>query len=235
MPDVDVQTSNLAPWMGKKRPLIKMPPNPMDKSTVVSVFPRDVGDFKWSLDPSYYFIEAAPRDSFSFVIIGPASWWKEIDEEQPPVEIVHNSFQVAQSFVNDYIRGMRACNMSDRTPGMFTVPGAYNRKSIEEKFGDKIRDAHQRQRNWYQELVRQADILWSRTNGNPLAIDDYARLAAESLGMKDKPWMQDFKTIEMKPCKACGEMINYQYPVCRHCKAIIDPEKAKAMQIQFAL
>ena len=26
------------------------------------------------------------------------------------------------------------------------------------------------QRKWYLELIRIADILWSRTNGNPLAI-----------------------------------------------------------------
>ncbi len=84
--------------------------------------------------------------------------------------------------------------------------------------------------------MRIADILWARTNGNPLAISDDSRLAAEKLGLtSQKNWMGDFRARELTNCKACGHMINPVYPVCPNCKNVIDEEKAKSLNLKFAV
>ncbi len=90
------------------------------------------------------------------------------------------------------------------------------------------------QKLYYAELVKLADSLWARTNGNPLSISDDARLAAKKLGFENKPWMKDFAAVQMTNCKACGHMVNPIFPVCPNCKNVIDVNKAKEIGIQFA-
>jgi uncharacterized OB-fold protein len=35
-------------------------------------------------------------------------------------------------------------------------------------------------------------------------------------------------------CKACGTLVLPNFPVCPNCKAIVDEEKAKVLNIKFA-
>ena len=94
--------------------------------------------------------------------------------------------------------------------------------------------AKMKQKNWFTELVKIADVDWARTNGNPRAISDDSRLAAQKLGLQ-KAWMQDFRAVELNNCPACGAMININYPVCSNCKNIINTEKAKSLGLKFAI
>jgi hypothetical protein len=90
------------------------------------------------------------------------------------------------------------------------------------------------QKKWFLELVRIADILWSRSNGNPLSISDDARLACKELNIQNKPWLGDMQTAELVRCIACGNLRNPQFPICQTCKAIADPEMAKKLNLTFA-
>ena len=83
------------------------------------------------------------------------------------------------------------------------------------------------------ELIRIADILWSRSNGNPLSISNDARLACEELNISSKPWLGDHQTAELVRCVACGSLRNGAYPICQTCKAIADPELAKKLNLTF--
>lgn len=220
----------------------RMPVNPMDKCTIVSVYPKVVDEVKHTIFPGRFKIEKGSPDNFSLLVVGPSSWWKEMEENQPYLEIPHSSIQVAESVIRDYCNGLFGCNMSTMMPGLFYIPGAYNKNTVVvytdafsgETFNQLLNTAIEKQKNYFVELVRLADIMWARSNGNPLTVSEDARLAASILKM-DKPWMQDFKTVQLNPCKACGELINTNYPVCKHCHAIIDEDKAKAMQIKFAV
>jgi len=82
-------------------------------------------------------------------------------------------------------------------------------------------------------LVKLADSLWARSNGNPLAISDSMRTAAKELNL-EKDWMKDFRMVETVRCKACGSLLNPMFPVCPTCKAINDPAKAKELGLTFA-
>lgn len=217
----------------------RMPVNPLDKCTLVSICPKAIHEVKPTIFPGRFDIPAVKDGDFEILVIEPSSWWKELEHNQPLLEIPTSSIKMAESVITDYCNGLVACNMNDRMPGLFFIPGAYNKTTIKlyknengETFDQLLEKANIKQKNWFLELVRLADIDWARTSGNPLSISDDSRLAAEKLGLT-KVWMQDFKSVEMTNCKACGEMINPLYPICRHCKAVIDPIKAKELGLSF--
>lgn len=216
-----------------RRP-VRSTPNPMDKSTVVSIYPVKIHEFKPTLHPGTFDIPAGTYNNPAIVVVGSSSWFKDVGENQPPLEIPNSSIQIADSLINDYCNGLIACNMGDCKPGLFFVPGEFAPIEIKAKYQPMLDVAKQKQENWYRELVKMADILWARTNGNPLSISDDMRLGARELNLLDKEWLRDFKMSEMVRCAACGTMVTPGYPVCPNCKAIVNPEQAKKLNIQFA-
>lgn len=219
---------------GQNRRLIPAPKNPLDKSTIVSIFPKRIQERKATVSPGLFDVPPGSFDKPAILVVGTSSWWKEIDDTQPLLEIPVSSISVADSVVKDYCNGLLACNMSDQMPGLFYLPGEWNAESVKKEHQPIILKYLAFQRKWFLELVRIADILWSRSNGNPLSISEDARLACKELNITQKPWLGDLQTAELVRCVACGSLRNGQFPVCPTCKAVADPELAKKLNIQFA-
>ena len=213
---------------------VRATPNPLDKATLVSIYPMAIHEVKPTSHPGIFDIPAGTYDNPSVTIIGTSSWFKDVGENQPPLEIPNSAVVVAESVINDYCNGLIACNMGDCKPGLFFVPGEISQIDVKIKYKALLDAAKAKQDNWYRELVKMGDILWARTNGNPLAIDDNMRMGAKALNLLDKEWLRDIKMSDMIRCPACGTMIQPGYPVCGNCKAIINAEQAKKLNIQFA-
>jgi hypothetical protein len=170
----------------------------------------------------------------SFLVVGPSSWWKEVDEEQPLLEIPNSSIQVADAVVKDYCNGLIGCNMTSSMPGIFWVPGEHDEKSLRREHSGRLEKARTQQTRYYNSLVRMADSLWARTNGNPLVISNDMRLAAKELNLTQKDWMKDFTMQDNVSCKACGHLVKPGFPVCPNCHAIVNLKQAEELGIQFA-
>lgn len=207
--------------------------NPMDKSTIVSVYPKEIDEVKHTIQPGRFIIPPGSPDKPAILVVGPSSWWREINDEEPLLEIPVSSIQVADSIVRDYCNGILGCNMADMMPGMFFIPGEHKVESIITSFSKELALAVAKQKKFWGELVKLADSLWARSQGNPLAISDDMRLAARQLGLPTKDWMKDFSMIEMVRCFACGTLKNPQYPVCASCRAI-DPSHERSKEIKFS-
>ena len=217
----------------RRRRAVRQAPNPLDKSTVISIFPKEINETKPTIVPGIFQIPPGTYEKPAIIVVGSSSWWKELDLEQPLLEIPISSIQIADSIVNDYCNGLIGCNMGSHMPGLFFIPGEVTLIKLLKEHQNLLDKARERQNNWYMSLVKQADSLWARTNGNPLAIDDIMRLAARELRI-DRAWIKDFQTAQMIACVACGNMRNSQYPVCPHCKAVVDADKAKELNLVFA-
>ena len=217
-----------------QRRTVRAPVNPMDKSTVVSILPKEIHERKATIQPGFFDLKPGTFDSPSILVVGPSSWWREVDENQPLLEIPVSSIQIADSIVRDYANGLLACNMADQMPGLFYVPGDYTVEKLKKDHLPLLLKAQTTQKKWFLELVRIADILWSRSNGNPLSISDDARLACKELNISNKPWLGDIQQAELVRCIACGNLRNPQFPICSVCKAIADPVKAKELGLTFA-
>jgi hypothetical protein len=223
----------------KKRRTVRAPVNALDKCTIISIYPKRISERKATLQPGVFNIEPGTYEKPSLLVVGSSSWWKDVDPDQPLLEIPTWSTTVAKSVVNDYVNGLFGYNPGSAMPGLFWVEGEYESfTAFIVKPGNKalLEAAKVKQNNYYNNLIKSADMLWARSNGNPLAISDDMRLAARELGVHGgKDWMKDFTiTTEMSKCPACGTLRNSQYPICPTCKTICDPEKAKAMGIKFA-
>jgi len=217
-----------------KRRYIRSPKNPLDKSTIVSIFPKAIDDDKITIVPGKFHIDAGLYEKPSILIVGGSSWWSDTDVERPILEIPVSSIQVAESLVKDYCNGMFNCNMGDSMPGLFFVLGEQTIMDIKTKYKIMLEMVKEKQDNWFRVLVKSADSLWARSNGNPLVIWDEMRIAARSLNLNDKPWLKDFHIVQLVPCKFCGVMRNPSYPICQSCRAI-DPSHPAAKDIKFAV
>lgn len=216
------------------RRLIRSKKNPMDKCTIVSIFPKEITEIKPTIEPGKFCIPGGTFETPGILIVGSSSWWKDIDVEQPMIEMQRGSIEVANAIINDYCNGMLGCNMADSMPGLFFALGEHTSMEIKMKYREKLNEIKTHQDNWYKILVRLADSLWARSNGNPLVICDDMRLAARSLNYNDKEWLKDFQISELIRCVACGGMRNPAYPICPNCKAI-DPTHPMSKEIKFAL
>jgi hypothetical protein len=221
----------------------RLPRNPLDKCTIVSVYPRQLIEEKPTMFPGRFVIPAAPENDFSLLVVGGSSWFREMTDDQPMLEIPISSVSVAEGIIRDYSNSLLGYVPDKAAPGIFFIPGEFTKKTIityknevtGKTFLDLLNAAKTKQKEWFGNLVRIADTLWSRTNGNPLTISDDAKMAAQYLKLNDKPWLADFQSIQKEACKACGNLVNPMYPVCPNCKAIINAEKAKELGLSFAV
>jgi hypothetical protein len=116
---------------------------------------------------------------------------------------------------------------------LFYVPGTHTTESVKKEHMPLLLHARMTQNRWFMELIRIADIMWSRSNGNPLSISDDARLACRELNISNKPWLSDIQSMELIRCIACVSLRNPQYPICQACHAIVDKKKAEELGLTF--
>lgn len=219
---------------GFKKAAIRQQTNPLDVCTVVSIYPKEIDEIKHTIQPGRFVIAPGTYEKPALLTVGSSSWWKELEEDQPLLEIPNGSVQVANAIVVDYCNGLLACDMAEAMPGLFWIPGKIELATLLTKHRVELDRARVRQNNWYAELIKMADALWSRSQGNPLAISDDMRLAARSLGQNAKEWLQDYQVTETSRCPACGTLRNTAFPMCANCKTVIDVEKFKQMGLQIA-
>lgn len=217
------------PGIGWKRRTIRGPVNPLDKATVVSIYPKEILEKKPTIQPGTFHILPGSPAKPTVLVVGPSSWWRDIDEDQPLLEIPVSAIQIAESIVKDYCNGILGCDMNEQMPGLFYVPGGKMDAKlnvdteatlawVQKEYAGELKKAEKRQNNWYSLLVKMADSLWARSNGNPLAISDDMRMAARELNLTQvKDWMKDFQMVDMVRCKACGSLKNPLYPICASC------------------
>lgn len=222
--------SNVGPFPNMKemmRRAVRGPVSPIDRSTLVSIYPRPINIKNPTLTPGRWYIPPGSMEDPAIVVIGPSSWFRDVSLDEPLIEIVQTSVQIAESLVKDYLNGVFACNMVDSMPGFFFIPGKNTVKQVKEDYSDLLQAALNHQLNYYRSLIKFADALWARSNGNPLAIADEMRLAAKTLGIQDRDWMKDHANVDMVRCFACGAFKNPDYPICQTCHSV-DPNHPKS-------
>jgi hypothetical protein len=216
------------------RRIIRTAKNPLDKCTLVSIFPMPIEQINHSVERGKWNIEAGSYEKPAVLVMGGHSYFKDYDPEQPVLEVPVGSIQLSEAFIKDWSNGLLGCDMSNAMPGLFFVIGEHTSMEIKMKYKQKLDETKVKQDNWYAVLVRLADSLFARTSGNPLAIWDLMKIAATSLNYSDKPWLKDHQMTELSRCTACGSMRNASYPICPTCKSI-DNNHPLAKDLKFAI
>ncbi len=210
-------------------------PNPLDKATIVSIMPVPISEVKPSLFPGRFDLEVGSLKDPAILTIGPSFWYYQPPNDGPVMEINHSAVQMADSVIRDYCTGMLGCDMHDKRPGLFFIPGEVGKKTVLNTHYKELEVAEIKQKAWFVELVKLGDMLWATGNGNPLVIWDLMRIAARSLGMESKDWVKDMIAVEKVRCIGCGFLKDPAYPVCPGCKLIDQNHPiVKAGELKFA-
>ena len=133
----------------------RMPVNPLDTSTVVSIYPRRIKSIKETIQPNTYELEPGSLDRPSILVVTSASWWRNIPD-MPSLEIPTGSPQVANAIVEDFCLGAIGYEAGVADPGLFWIPGAKNVEQIKKDHRDKLDAAAVRQKKWYANIVEKA-------------------------------------------------------------------------------
>lgn len=214
-----------------QRPIARAIVNPLDKSTIVSIYPKDWDDVKETITPREFQVKGGTFDEPGLTIIKGAVYTRDDDADKPLQEIPVSSIQVCESLIRDYCVGLLGATVGSAQPGMFFVPGEITVKDVKTKFTADLVKAKERQDKWFENLVMIADSLWARGNQNPLMIWDEMRLAARTLGVT-REWLSNYTPQELVKCFACGSMRNPLYPICPSCKNVdMTHERAKDIKI----
>jgi hypothetical protein len=210
--------------------MVRNPASLLDKSTIVSIFPQRIVEEKWTISPGIFDIEAGSKEKPAVLVVGPSSWWKSIHDENSVLEIPTPSTLIAKSVVEDFCNSVDLYNEA-MGPGLFWIPGrALKVDDVKKEFLAQLILAEQRQKRWYEQLIIVADMLWSKSGGNPKVVNDLAKLAARELQIKDKPWMALESQRTLTNCPYCGTLRNSSYPICANCQHVIDADKYKEMK-----
>lgn len=200
----------------------RAPTNAMDKATIFSIFPKEVTEQKITLMPHNYVIPGGDMKNPGRLVVGAASWWRDVDPDQPLIEIPISSVVVADSIVTDWAKAIFGYTAGMRSPGIFWIPGELTVEQLKSTTHmPRLLQAEREQKAWFEYLCSIADSLWARSNGNPLAIMDDMKLAAERLGYS-RDWMKNHIAVSLVRCINCGELRNPEFPTCKHCHSVVD-------------
>ena len=226
----------------------RAPINPLDKCTVVSIFPKSLRIRKATIQPGLFQIPKGTLEAPGILVVGSSSWWKNVDIDdtpQPLLEIPVQSPQIAEALVKDYCNALVNVSANER-PGLFFLLGDITNKDgkklsyedsvkrLKTEYKSELDTAAAKQKNWYNSLIFLADAMWANSNHNPIAVPNEARLAAAELNISGKDWMSNKVIAESINCTACGALRNPAYPVCGTCHAIVDKKRAEELGIIFA-
>jgi hypothetical protein len=217
-----------------KRKTIRAPVNQNDRSTIFSIFPREIIEYKYTIEPGKFVIPAGTIADVGRLPVGSSSWWAEIDHAQPLLEVPVGSVAIAESVVKDYSSAILGYLGGVRSPGVFYVPGEVSVAQMKTAYKPLFEDVIAQQKAWFVALIDIADALWARSNGNPMVISDDMKLAARELGLEYKDWLKTYKQVELVKCIACGNLNSNTVIVCPNCKVVLDGEKFKALNLKFA-
>lgn len=203
----------------------------MSKTTVVSIFPRDIDERKPGISPGHFTIPKAREGDFELIYLGDSFYWVTFEDQKPPLKMVSDSQEIANSLINDFVRNIPGYNpTANAMPGLFSIPGHPSKGEILAKYRKELEEARIRQRNWYEKVVYEADDLWMRFRQHRM-ISSLQRFACKSLGL-EREWSVDIPVDIPKVtlCPACQEKVSPVAVICGHCSCVLDEEKYKKMK-----
>ena len=182
-------------------------PNPQaknDKAATVCI--ASISDQDWYISRTHgvYHIPACPKDErYALLLITSRGDVIDLgDNRRFPFTIT------AREIADDLLQDLQ-------DHGIFVCGGP--RPSEEE-----LAVAAGRREAYYYGLILEGDTMWARGHSYR-EISDMHRRAAIALRV-EREWA--YVPLKMSECPACGEKVKSGVAVCKHCHAILDPEKA---------
>lgn len=199
-----------------------------DQSTVFSIVPFTIHEFKPGLYPGSFKIEACLNDKVPQRLVVGASEHLMHQADAKPIRIVTPSFVIAESLVRDFLDGQLWCD-SIAHPGIAWLQGSVAISDFITKHEAMCKEMHDAQIKWFIRLCQQTDNEWAK-NKHSRVVSDQARFAAKTLGLKPD-WLDvEVAGLIDKRCPACDTRNAPGNAVCINCRCILDEAKYKTLK-----
>jgi len=196
-----------------------------DKSTVFSIVPFEVFEFKPGLYPGSFRVPACKDDSKpSRFVVGASEHLMTIGGKKEPIRIITPSYQIANSIVKDFLDGQLWTVPGEAQPGIAWVQGEVEvKKFLDMDLYETIRSM---QRSWFVSLCKHTDDEWVKKKHHRV-VSDQARFAAKYLGLEPE-WMRAEEIgFTYNKCPACSTMNDPNNIICSGCRYILIKERFK--------
>jgi hypothetical protein len=193
--------------------------------TVVSILPFAIREDMPHIHPNLYTMDPAPKDGFSTLVIKDGLDRVYAGDGKHVERIV-----LAKEIADNLVRMSTSSQMGvgeNAAPGLFVLEGKVSPEAIKTNHSDKLKEAQVRQRNWYKNLLRDADDMWTKYHQHRM-ISDVHRFACTALGQQ-REWNVIIDTDNGPQfCPACGGTLpSATVTKCLHCQTVIKPEEHK--------
>lgn len=205
----------------------------MSKSTIVSIVPFPITEFKPGIYPGNFEIKGSKNNIPEILVISDSIYHVEIDENRT-ITVKCPSEDIAKSIIEDYVISNIAFDREeDAAPGIFWKAGVYDLGGVLGKLKEDLDIAKERQQRWFKKLVEMADDDWEKTRQHR-SISDIQRYAAKWMNL-ERPWIistiiNTAPVVETVKCIACQSSISKEAIVCPQCRCILNMEKYKTIQ-----
>lgn len=194
-----------------------------DESTVFSIVPFELHEFKPGILPGYFNIPACLDDTKpQRVVVGPSTWLVTVGGQKQPLRIGQPSFEIARSIVQDFLDGQLFIDEESR-PGICWIQGNISLADFIKR--PEYLAIRQNQRNWYVLIVKKTEEDWLRYH-NYKVVTDQARFAVRALGLETPEWMTVEEVgLTFNKCPACSTMNDPANAICTNCNCVLNKEK----------
>ena len=192
------------PGGGSRREILPPPAAEHDTPSTVTI--ASISDQDWYISRTHgvYHIPACPKgEPYSLLLITSRADAIDLGDNRR-FPFTTSAREIAEDLLQDL-----------RDHGIFVCAGA-RPTNVE------LIAIRERRDSYYLQLIGEGDTMWARGHSFR-EISDLHRRAAISLGIEREWAYVPTKTAE---CPACGEKVRPGVAVCKHCHAILDPEKA---------
>lgn len=202
---------------------------PMDLSTVFSIVPFSLDEFKPGLYPGRFKFEPCLDEKKPVrLLIKTSEHMMQVGGRKAPLRVTTPSFQIAKSIVDDFLDGQLFTDELSK-PGICWVPGDVSVVEFTTTHAAKYAAIKITQKNWFVRLCRETDSLWAKYH-HPRVVSDQARFAARFLGIATPEWMStEVVAASFTRCPACSTMNDPQNAVCIQCSCVLDAAKFKTL------
>ena len=202
-----------------------------DLSTVVSLIPYSFSANFPHTSPGEITIPACEIGDFNLTYISRAYSRVYVDSDRGYIQKPITSDEIATSIINDHIGSVINVQPGHAQPGLFFVDGHPTKDEVKRKHAKELEHAKDLQKNWFIELVKQADHDWGRTH-SPRSISTLQRAAAKFLGLA-REWDVNTVIDNITLCPMCKNDTRGAI-ICPNCKFIMDTKAYEAVKNQFA-
>ncbi|KKN65761.1 hypothetical protein LCGC14_0478060 [marine sediment metagenome] len=181
------------------------------------MIPFPVKGDKPGLQPPEYIVPAARDGKHEILVVKDGVRGIYLDHDRGSESVRVDADIIARSIVEDYVKSQPA---SDPTagPGLFWVKEALTKAEVAARYPRKIAAALKLQHNWWTNLVRLADDLWT-SNHKMAQIGDLDREACRQLALK-RDWLDDAPDSIMK-CPVCTTLVSIESIICFACHVVL--------------